>query len=419
MFTKNQLKTILLSSLGGGLEYYDFIIFAIFSAYLSQAFFPTASESGGLLATFVVFGVGYLIRPIGGVILSHFGDTRGRKTSFTFSITLMALSTLAIGLLPTYDSWGYVATVLFVLLRLLQGLSIGGELPGAMTFVFEQGHTRPATACSIIFACLNLGSLLAYSLNSLLLSTLGEAGVQAYGWRIAFVFGGSLGIVGYWMRRSLLETPLYEQVKSKASIPLLKIWRDYRQQLFFATLGCMCGAVLVVMNSVYFVAFTTKGLHYSAAEAAKMSMIYHLGYTFFIPFYGVLADRVGIKRLFFAGLFFYLGYGALYYYALANHAESLGLLTLLFSLAVGMSTTAFPILALKLFPTEVRYTGIATSYNISFALLAGFMPAVASAWLVYSPNNFIPYWISSVPILVALAVMLPRQKRLDAMTLVS
>ena len=404
MFTKPQLKVILLSSLGGGLEFYDFIIFAIFSPYLSQHFFPKTADWSGLVATFVVFAAGYVMRPLGGLLFSHYGDTLGRKKTFAFSISLMACSTFAIGILPGFAQWGYWATLLFICCRLLQGIALGGEIPGAITFVYEQISHRPATACGIVFLCINCGMLLAHTVNAGLLAIMGAAKMHAYGWRFAFIIGGALGGVSYWMRLALTESPLFVAKSNHDVLPIVTLWQQHRQSLVYGIIFSAFGAVLISMNSLFFPTFAVKVLHYKAADAANLALLFLVGLSCCIPFYGMLADRVGAAKVLLVGAAVYLVFGLFYYQALSAHWPQIRLLTVLFSLVNGMITSSFPVLIASLFPVSVRYTGIAASYNIGFAIFGGCTPALASLWMAHQQWSYVPYVITVVPGIIVLVL---------------
>ena len=201
-----KFKTVVLSALGGGLECYDFIIFAIFAKNIGDTFFPASSTVATLIQSYLVFAIGYLARPLGGVIFSHFGDLYGRKKSFSVSISMMGISTLLMSFLPGFDKWGLLATVVFILLRIFQGLSIGGEIPGALVFVSEHFPLKKGAACAIILLFLNCGLLLGDLIHVLLTRFLPENLFNAYGWRIAFFIGGFSALISFYIRRSLEET---------------------------------------------------------------------------------------------------------------------------------------------------------------------------------------------------------------------
>jgi MFS family permease len=239
-------KTLLLATLGGALEFYDFIIFVFFANVIGNLFFPPEiPEWIRQFQTFSIFAAGYLARPLGGVVMAHMGDLRGRKQMFTLSIFLMAVPTLAIGLLPTYAKLGIWAPLLLLLCRILQGAAVGGEVPGAWVFVSE--HVPPARvglACGTLTAGLTagilLGSLVATGLN--LLISPGQ--LAAYGWRIPFLLGGAFGLLSVHLRRLLTETPVFEELRQRrelaAEAPLKVTLRNHRAAVILSGLlpGC-------------------------------------------------------------------------------------------------------------------------------------------------------------------------------------
>jgi MFS family permease len=226
---RQKVKTVFLSSLGGGLEFYDFVIFAIFAKSISDCFFPASSEMAGLIKSYGVFAIGYLIRPFGGLLFSHFGDRYGRKKSFSFSISLMAISTLLMSMLPSYEQWGLWATFIFILFRLLQGISIGGEIPGAITFVSEHVPEKKGAACAIVLLFLNIGILIANGIHYGLSHLLSISDFNLYGWRIAFFAGGLLAFISLYMRRSLLETQSFLMEKKRHRMPSKVVFRSHRK----------------------------------------------------------------------------------------------------------------------------------------------------------------------------------------------
>jgi MFS family permease len=220
LLTANDYKTLWLATLGGSLEFYDFIIFVFFANIIGELFFPPESPAWvRQFQTFGIFAAGYLARPLGGIVMAHAGDLRGRRQMFTLGIFLMGLSTFGVGLLPTYANMGTWAPILLLLFRVLQGVAIGGEVPGAWVFVSEHVPTsRVGLACGILTGGLTggilLGSLVATGLN-LLMSPVQCA---AYGWRIPFLLGGAFGLLSVYLRRLLSETPVFEDLKARRAL---------------------------------------------------------------------------------------------------------------------------------------------------------------------------------------------------------
>ena len=221
-------KTLSLSAFGGALEFYDFIIFVFFSKVIGSLFFPADMPIWlSQLQTFGIFAAGYLARPFGGVVMAHFGDLFGRKRMFTFSILLMAVPTLLIGCLPTYAELGYIAPVLLLILRISQGLAVGGEIPGAWTFVAEHvPKDKVGLACGTLTSGLTLGILLGSLVSIMMQSNFNAQEMHDWAWRIPFIVGGIFGFIAMYLRRWLKETPIFLEMQK-----LFLIWKSNQQLL--------------------------------------------------------------------------------------------------------------------------------------------------------------------------------------------
>src|SRR5436189_1604677 len=198
-------RIVLLASLGGTLEFYDFVVFGIFAKDIADAIFPNQVAIVSLMASFATFSVGYLARPLGGIVLSHFGDRYGRRRVFLVSIFVMSGATFGLGLVPSFATWGPAASVLMVVLRLIQGFCLGGELPGALTYVVETAPRHAPFVCGVVFSCVTLGVAAATCVSIAVRTWLPPELVPVLGWRIAFVIGGLGGLLSFALRRSLEE----------------------------------------------------------------------------------------------------------------------------------------------------------------------------------------------------------------------
>src|SRR4051794_10056874 len=238
--SRTELRTLALALLGSALEFYDFIIFVFFTPVLARLFFPLGlPEWVRQLETFGIFAAGYVARPVGGVILAHFGDRRGRKRVFTATVLFMAIPTLLIGLLPTYGSIGIAAPLLLLALRLLQGVAIGGEAPGAWVFVAE--HARPSQvgfAVSLLTSGLSFGILLGSLVAVVISSSFTPAQVAGGFWRLPFLIGGALGFIAMLLRRWLSETPVFQRMRESASTsatsPFRTVLRSHKSAIWVA-----------------------------------------------------------------------------------------------------------------------------------------------------------------------------------------
>ena len=384
--TARDYRTLSLATLGGLLEFYDFIIFVFFANTIGELFFPPEiSDWLRQFQTFGIFAAGYLARPLGGVVMAHAGDLRGRKQMFTLSIFLMALPTLGIGLLPTYSRLGFWAPVLLLLLRILQGVAVGGEVPGAWVFVSEHVHpSHVGMACGILTAGLTggilLGSLVATGLSMVM--THGQ--LTAYGWRLPFLLGGAFGLLSMYLRRLLAETPVFEELKARralaAETPLKAVLRDYRGAVVLSGLLTWMLSAAIVVVILMTPALLEKMYGVAAVVVLRANSLAALGLTAGCVLAGRLTDRFGPGRVLLVGCPL-LGAAAYLLYAAATPDP--WLTTFLYTLA-GLTTgivAVVPYVMITMFPPKIRFSGISFSYNLAYAIFGGLTPIVV-AWLL-------------------------------------
>jgi MFS family permease len=384
--TAKDYKTLSLATLGGLLEFYDFIIFVFFANTIGQLFFPSEiPEWVRQFQTFGIFAAGYLARPLGGIVMAHAGDLRGRKQMFTLSIFLMALPTLGIGLLPTYAQLGIWAPVLLLFLRILQGVAVGGEVPGAWVFVSE--HVDPSLvglACGILTAGLTggilLGSLVATTLNT----GMTHDQLATYGWRIPFLLGGAFGLLSMYLRRLLAETPVFLELKARRAIasetPLKTIVRDYRGAVVLSGVLTWMLSAFIVVVILMTPALLEKMYGVEAVVALRANSLAALALSAGCVLAGWLTDRFGPGTVLTVGCPL-LGLTAYLLYTAATSDPWLVMsLYTLAGLAVGI-VAVVPYVMIAMFPPEIRFSGISFSYNIAYAIFGGLTPVVV-AWLL-------------------------------------
>jgi MFS family permease len=400
-------KTLLLATLGGALEFYDFIIFVFFANVIGDLFFPPGTPDWvRQFQTFGIFAAGYLARPLGGILMAHTGDLRGRKQMFTLSIFLMGLSTVAIGLLPTYATIGVWAPILLLICRMLQGAAVGGEVPGAWVFVGEHvPPSRAGLACGTLTAGLTagilLGSLVATGLNL----AVSSSQLAAYGWRIPFLLGGAFGLLSVYLRRLLTETPVFEELRRRRQLasetPLKAILSDHRGAILLSgTLTWMLSAAIVVVILMT-PALLEKVYHVQAAVALRANSLATASLTAGCILVGWLTDRFGPGRVLLVGcpllgLATYLLYSAV-------SADPL-LVTILYSLA-GFSTgtvAVVPYIMISGFPAPVRFSGVSFSYNLAYAVFGGVTPIIVT-WLLRFDRLAPAYYVCALCV-VGLAI---------------
>ncbi len=373
-------RIVLLASLGGTLEFYDFVIFGVFARDIAQAVFPATDPIVSLILSFATFAVGYLARPIGGIVLSHYGDRHGRRAVFLWSVFIMSGATLGMGLVPTYAQWGVGASLLMVTLRLVQGFCLGGELPGALTYVVETAPRIAPFVCGVVFACVTMGVAVATGVSLSVRTFMDPALVPTYGWRIAFILGGLGGVLSFVLRRSLEESPEFERMRSLAARqPFRELLGTNRMQVL---VGCALLAGTGCFNGLFFShlpAYLSGVLHYDPRQAVLSQTVGVIASSIGILATGWIGDRIPPRYLLRAGVGLLLVFALPFYSALESRAINLTLICTLAGLAAGLTNGSFAVLLTDLFPTRVRFTGVALVFNVSFTLFSGTAPLVATS----------------------------------------
>jgi MFS transporter, MHS family, proline/betaine transporter len=375
---RSQWRVIILSSLGGALEFYDFVIYSMFAQYIGAAFFPASNQLNSLIYSFSVFAVGYFARPIGGIVFSHFGDKYGRRRVFIVSILSMSLATIGMGLLPTQASLGTSAAVLMVLLRLIQGFSLGGELPGAITFVVETAPRTAGFASGFIFFCVNSGVALASGLSLVVHEVLTEPQIAQWGWRIGFLFGGLMGLVSFWLRLSLHETPEFQLLrKNAAKRPFVELIRSHPAQI---VVGISSMIATAGFNGLLFAmpAFLPRVMGYTAVEAIQAQNICLVILSFGLLGAAWLGDRIPRRRILGTGGLVLMALSIPFFTAAAHHSVGLFILFAGAGLAASLVNGPMCGVAADLFPTRIRFSGVAISFNLAFSIFSGIAPLAAT-----------------------------------------
>ena len=373
-------RVIAAGMIGNALEWYDFAIYGYFAVQIGRHFFPHGDAVAQLLSAFGVFAIGYLMRPIGGVLVGHIGDRFGRRTALVFSVTAMAMPTFLMGLLPGYQTIGVLAPVGLTLLRVLQGLSVGGEYTSSMVFLVEHApEGRRGLMGALAATGGAIGTLLGSVVGAAFAASMSTAALDAWGWRIPFLLGLVVGFAGYILRRHVLETGVAEK---RMRAPIVETLRDHRRVVAtFAGLSVF-SAVTFYIGFVYMVSWlqTADGIPPSRAlEINTFSMVVSLPVLIAA---GWLSDRVGRKPLMLLATMGGL-IGALPLFWLLNHPSELfaqlGQLGLV--LVSGLYYGALPGTLVEAAPPTVRCTAVALGYNLCVGLFGGLSP-LAATWLV-------------------------------------
>jgi len=387
-------RTVLAGMIGNVLEWYDFALFGFMAPILSPLFFPTEDRLAALLSTYGIFAIGFLMRPIGGIIFGHIGDRLGRKKALEWSVLLMALPTTALGLLPTYAQVGVAAPLLLTLIRMLQGLSVGGEFIGSISFLGEHAPARRRGFFgSWSGTSAALGNLLGSGAAALVESFVPTADLAVWGWRVPFFCSVLMGIVGLWLRRDCTESPQFSQAKAEgevARLPLVVALRQDRPAIVITaglTLMLSVGFYLPWVWLPTWMSILPHPLPLSKAltiNTLAMGLLLALQ-----PVFGALSDKLGRRPVIIAGC---AALAVLIYplFRLLSHGSELAYLqgTLVIALFAAMAAGAAPAAYVELFPTRTRYSGIALGYNCTQAILGGTTPFIAT-WLIDATGDIL------------------------------
>ncbi|ORM70528.1 MFS transporter [Pantoea rwandensis] len=400
-------KTLSLAALGGALEFYDFIIFVFFAAVIGELFFPPdIPEWLRQVQTFAIFAAGYLARPLGGIIMAHFGDKVGRKKMFSLSILLMALPTLAMGALPTYASIGIAAPILMLLMRVLQGAAIGGEVPGAWVFVAEHvPEKRIGFACGTLTAGLTAGILLGSLVATVLNTTLSPAAIRDHGWRIPFFLGGLFGLLAMYLRRWLHETPVFKQMQQRKALsdklPLQTILASHKRGIVISMLLTWLLSACIVVVILMAPTLMQKQHGIPAALSLQANSVATIMLLIGCVVAGWLVDRLGAARTLMGGSLLLAIFSWNFFHQLGGSPEMLFVWYGLAGLSVGV-VGVVPFVMVKAFPAAVRFTGISFSYNVAYAIFGGLTPISVTLMMQLTPMA--PAWYVLALALIGLLV---------------
>lgn len=413
---RSDYRTLTLAALGGTLEFYDFIIFVFFAGVIAQLFFPPDMPDWlRQTQTFGIFAVGYLARPLGGIVMAHFGDLFGRKRMFMLSILLMAVPTLAIGLLPTYAAIGIWAPLLLLALRVLQGAAIGGEVPGAWVFVAEHVPQRHVGfACGTLTAGLTGGILLGSLVATAVTRSYAPADLLAEGWRLPFILGGVFGLVSVWLRQYLHETPVFREMQARQQLadelPLKTVVREHRPAIVLTMLLTWLLSAAVVVMILMTPTLVQKLYAIPAVTALQANSIATLFLSMGCIVFGALADRFGAGRVLALGCVALGASSWLLYQRLGVAPDDIYMLYALCGFFVGVIGVV-PSTAVQAFPPVVRFSGLSFSYNVAYAVFGGLTPVLVSRLLPLDALAPAHYVVALCAVGVGLGLYLRRREQ--------
>lgn len=384
---KTRRRALVASLTGSSIEWFDYFLYGTAAALVfNKLFFPNFDPVVGLLLAYLSFSLTFFIRPIGGVLFAHIGDRIGRKKTLVITLSLMGGATVLIGCLPTYEHIGVWAPILLILLRVIQGLGIGGEWGGALLLAYEYAPAnRKGLFGSVPQVGVTLGMLLATMAVSLM-AMLPEEDFLSWGWRVPFVLSAGLVFLGLWIRHGLDETPDFKKAKASGNVskmPVVETLRNHWREVLIAAGLKVVETAPFYIFSTFVVSYAVNNLGYQKVSALNAVMIGALVASLLIPVMGWLSDRIGRKRVYIGGILAIALYIVPYFMLLDTRTQwGITVATVIgFGVLWAPVTAVLGTLSSEIFSTRVRYTGITLGYQLGAALAGGTAPLIAT-WLL-------------------------------------
>jgi len=408
------IRRVLIASLmGSAIEWFDFFLYGSATAIVfNRLFFPAADPLVSLMLAYLSFALPFFIRPLGGIIFSNIGDRIGRKRTLVLTLSLMGGGTTLIGFLPTYAMIGVAAPCMLILLRLIQGIGLGGEWGGAVLLAFEYAPPeRRGLFGSIPQAGVTIGMLFSTMFIGLA-SLLPDDQFLSWGWRVPFILSAGLVALGLWIRNGIDETPQFKKLQSDGEVarfPVGELLRNYRREVLTAVLVKFGETGSFYMFAVFLVSYATTNLGYSRPTALTAIAAGALIATFTIPLCGLLSDRIGRRPVFLAGSVGLIAFSAPYFWLLSQRSTVCILIASIIAIGLiwPLVTATLSSLLAEMFQPRVRYSGISFGYQIGGALVGGTAPLVGTLLLALDHGRWrwIAFYIASISLISCIAVL--------------
>lgn len=412
-------KRILAGYIGNVVEWYDFALYGYLAGVIAPVFFPSENPTAGLIATYGIFAAGFMMRPLGAAAFGWFGDMHGRARTMQISVALMAVPTLLLGMLPTYSEIGLWAPVLLVVIRLLQGLSVGGEFSSSATYLVE---TAPQNKRGLTGSWANIGSmsgsLMGAGAAALTTSFFDQATLEAWAWRIPFLAGALLGALGYYMRHNLKNSQRFEQLRpDKGHSPLLHVFTTHRRQTLLAVAFAGGYGVCYYLAFVYLPEWLNLEGLMSRGTALTINSLMTLLIVPAIPLTSVVGDKFMPRRTFVALSFLLMALivWPLHAWMLATNGSLVSVIAsnLILFLLVAVPLGSAPTLFVEMFPAQVRLSGYSVGFNVGMGVFGGLTPMIASILLAWTGLAIAPaLFMSAIAVLtVGVLMVIPDHSR--------
>ncbi|MCP5469714.1 MAG: MFS transporter [Chlamydiales bacterium] len=404
---KERVHVILAVTFGNILEWYEVYSYVFLAPVLGKLFFDLHSKSANLFMAFLIFGIGFLTRPIGGLLFGRWGDLHGRKSAFIGSIVIMTVPTFAMGCLMPIEKWGIAAPILLIVLRLLQSLPESGESPGTACFLYENATPKNKAFMTSWMAFGNqLGALIGMFEVLVVDKFIPEEFLIVWGWRIAFWFGGVIGLFGFFLRKTLHETPIFHELKVHHEVDtesFRQVIYNHRGKIWLGTAFGIVNAATFYFLAAYLPNYLTSAIGLGIWGTAFFSISLIVLITVLLPVFGMWGDRVGPKPFLIGSSVLILA--LLLPMSLAIDARSMvyvEVLTYIYAIPVAAITALYPVVLLDLFEAPVRFTGAGLAFNLADGFIGGFTPAIAIFLVSYLNNQAAFSWFILACTLISL-----------------
>lgn len=386
--SRSSYKNIIAGTLATMFEWYDYAVYGYFAVIIGKNFFPHADKVMELMSAFAVFATGFIMRPLGALFFGYMGDRLGRRRALSLSVVMMAISTCLLGIIPTYHQIGILAPIFLVLIRLVQGLAVGGNYGGSFVFAIEHAQEdKKGFAGSIVSVGVIVGFLMGSAVAVVFSNLLSENSLQEWGWRIPFLLGLIALFAGVYIKKHTEETPYFQSMKDtinkKARLPITSLFKEHKQKIAQAVGFILFDVVGIYILFSFMTTYLTTYAKIPMQIALQMNTVNLLCMVLLIPVFGIAADRIGYKKImyFAASAFLLFSYPAFVIFSQGNVVEC-WLMQLFFAIVMAAVYGVLPVVIVELFPVDVRYSASSFVCNVSAAIFGGTAPWF-STWLIY------------------------------------
>lgn len=394
---RTRRRVIAASFIGNGIEWFDYGSYSYLATMIAVAFFPESHHTAGLLSSFAVFAVSFIARPFGGILWGHLGDKIGRKTALSLSILLMSAATFLVALLPTFNQVGFLAPALLLVLRLIQGFSAGGEYGGAASFLAEYApDSQRGRHTSAVPASTATGLLLGSLLATLLTNLLSTEQMNTFGWRLPFLIALPLGLIGWYIRAKLEDTPVFKNMKHSqevAKTPMRELMTNYRKPLVLAFGVTLLNAVGFYIVLTYMPTYLSEHTDMGDTQSFLATTVALITYVGFVFISGALSDRFGRKHMLIAASATFIILTVPLFIVIGNVGFIvIMLIQIVLGAMLTMNDGTLATYLTEIFPSRVRFSGFAFSFNMANAIFGGTAPFVATLLISVTGSKISPAW---------------------------